>query len=631
MPGEFHFLRPWWLLALVPLLVFLIWFARRRLEIRRWRDVVDPALMPHVLIGTGDQSRWRATTVLAVAGALVITALAGPAWERLPQPVFRSQDALVIALDLSRSMDVADTKPSRLTRARFEISDILERRNEGQTALIVFAAEPFIISPLTDDTRTIIAQLPALTTDLMPSQGSRADRALEMAADLLSQAGAGEGHVLLVTDGADVEQTLTAVRQLRERKIRVSVLGIGTADGGPIPGQDGFVKRRDGSIVIARIDATALRSIADAGAGSYASLAVDESDIDRLLAGMAERPGEAEASGLEADVWREQGPWLLLPLLPLAALAFRRGIIAVLLVAFVLPVRPAAAMDWDDLWSRPDQRANRALESGDAAAATDLFVDRAWKGASAYRAGRFEDSVTALDGLDDVDATYNRGNALARLGRYEEAIGAYENVLESDADHVDARYNRDLLRELQQQQQQQSQQGEGEPSDAGEGSPEGEQSSGQQNAESQNDGSGQQGQSAAADPSGQSAASPDAASESRADEQTGEAGDQESGMDDGAGSMADDKDAEQENGPQADGADQQAAASAQQAQETADDAPADDATAMAMSDDQPSDEEAQATEQWLRKIPDDPGGLLRRKFYYQYQQRRGAQAEEEPW
>jgi len=624
MPGEFHFLRPWWLLAFVPLLVFLIWFARRRFEIRRWREIVDPALMPHVLIGAGDQSRWRITTILAVAGVLMISALAGPTWERLPQPVFRSQDALVIALDLSRSMDVADVKPSRLARARFEISDILERRDEGQTALIVFAAEPFIISPLTDDTRTIVSQLPALTTDLMPSQGSRADRALEMAADLLSQAGAGEGHVLLVTDGADAKQTQATARQLGERQIRVSVLGIGTADGGPIPGQDGFVKRSDGSIVIARIDATGLRSIADAGAGSYASLAVDESDIDRLLAGMDESPGEAEASGLEADVWREQGPWLLLPLLPLAALAFRRGIIAVLLLALVLPVRPATAMDWDDLWSRPDQRANRVLESGDAVAATDLFVDQAWKGAAAYRAGRFEDSVSVLDGLDDVDATYNRGNALARLGRYEEAIRAYEDVLENDADHVDARYNRDLLRELQQQ----SQQDDGESPESGDGSPEDDQSGGQQSAESQDDGSGQQGQSAAADQSGQSAPPSDPAPESRAGEQTGEADDQESGVDEGGGSMAD---AGDENVTQADGADQQAAASAQQAQDASDDAPADESTAMAMSDDQPSDEDAQATEQWLRKIPDDPGGLLRRKFYYQYQQRRGAEPEEEPW
>ena len=608
MLTEFHFLRPWWLVSYIPLILFLAWFARRRFEMRRWRDIIDPQLIPHVLIGTGYQARRRITAALALAGALMITALAGPAWQQLPQPVFRSQDALVIALDLSRSMDVADVKPSRLSRARFKISDILERRSEGQTALIAYAAEPYVISPLTDDTLTITAQLPALTTDLMPNQGSRADRALEKAAELLKQSGAGKGRVLLVTDGANIKRTASQAQKLKEKGILVSVLGVGTKDGGPIPGKGGFVKRPDGSIVIAQFDAVSLKSIAEQGGGIFRRLSANENDINHLLTDATDRPEETEDTGLEADIWREEGPWLLLPLLPLAALAFRRGVLAVWLLVFLLPIKQAEAFEWAELWSRPDQRATQSLEEGDPAGAAQLFNDPAWKGAANYQAGRYEETLSALEGLDGLEPTYNRGNALAKLGRYDEAIAAYENVLERNAKHRDASYNRDLLLEKMKQQQQQSQDGESDPS--GE-SPEDAQDS-------------SEGKQSADEPAHDDNPS---ATESSADESSG-------GQQRDETSMADTDQRTEDPEASAESADEQDAetTSQQEKSDAAEDGQPEDAQPdMAMSNDQLPDEDAQATEQWLRKIPDDPGGLLRRKFYYQYQQQSGQQTEDEQW
>jgi len=613
MLTEFHFLRPLWLALFVPLIIFLIWFARRRFEMRRWQNIIDPQLMPHVLIGTGHQGRRRISVVLALAGALMITALAGPAWQQLPQPVFRNQDVLIIALDLSRSMDTADIKPSRLARARFKITDILNRRNEGQTALIAYAAEPFVISPLTDDTQTIISQLPALTTDLMPSQGSRADRALDKAAELMKQSGNDQGHVLLVTDGVNIERTEARARALKATGIRISVLGVGTDDGGPIPGQGGFVKRRDGSIVITKLDELSLRKIAAQGGGRFSRLSANASDVDRLLTGIDEiRPNETEATDLKADIWREEGPWLLLPLLPLAALAFRRGVLAVWLFAtltllIIAPVSPAQAFEWSDLWSRPDQRATSLFTEGDPAGAAELFNDPAWKGAAHYRAGRYEESLTTLDGLDGIESTYNRGNALVKLGRYDEAISAYEDVLEREPKHHDASYNRDLvLEQMQQQEEGESDQAE-ESSDGSPGETPGER---QENpAEESTPGNDQQ-------DTGQSAEN--AADGQRQDETA----------------MSETGQPPENNASQPESADKQEAeqAAQQSAAEAAEDGtPEDNQTAMARPDDQPPDEDEQATEQWLRKIPDDPGGLLRRKFKYQYQQQGGQKTEQEQW
>ena len=124
MMESLHLIRPLWLLALIPLLFisWRLWHRQRRGG--NWQRVIDPMLLPHVLIGNpGKSSQWP-VVLFTLAGLLSILALSGPAWKQLPQPVFKQQSALVLVLDLSRSMDSTDIKPSRLTRARHKISDI---------------------------------------------------------------------------------------------------------------------------------------------------------------------------------------------------------------------------------------------------------------------------------------------------------------------------------------------------------------------------------------------------------------------------------------------------------------------------------------------------------------------------
>ena len=641
MWADFHFLRPWWLLALVPLIIFLSAFVRQRFDMLRWQQIIDPALAAHMLILTGTPNRRRITVVLGSAGVLLVMALAGPVWQRAPQPVFRNLDALVIVLDLSRSMNVADVKPSRLDRARFKINDILRKRTDGQTALLAYAADAYVISPLTDDVNTIINLLPALSTDLMPQQGSRTDRALEKASQLLRQSGAPTGRILLVTDAVDSKYALPAVEQLAANGIRTSVLGVGTDDGGPIPGSGGFVTQSDGSIVIAALDADELGKIARAGDGSYETISADDSDIESLLAVMLADPDATETTDLQTDTWREEGPWLLLPLLPLAALAFRRGVLAAWLLVVIMPIQPAKAFDAADFWSRPDQRASKLLAEGDAATAAELFADPAWKAAAAYRAGKYAESLAALEGLDDAEAGYNRGNALARLQRYDEAIAAYEEVLQSDPGHSDAQFNLDLLRKLQQQQQQQQSQQEGaqdgqqqEQQQAGEqGSQQQEkqqagEQDGQQQQEQQEGQQGNQG-GQSGDGTGQEQSAGAHATDESVDQQSDTSG--ESAEDDGQPDQAQDAGADsnlEQQAEQQSASQSPAGSQADATQNNAADEPADSA---AVASTKPLDEDAQAAEQWLRKIPDDPGGLLRRKFYYQYQQQDDKEQEEQPW
>jgi Ca-activated chloride channel family protein len=196
--AAFHFLRPEWLWGLLPLVGFLVFLAKRGANVCVWESVCDAHLLPHVLVGeTGTKSR-SPIFLLGLGWTLALVALAGPVWSQLPQPVFRTESALVMLLDVSRSMDAQDLAPSRLTRAKHKILDILQARQEGQTALVIFSGEAFVVSPLTDDARTMKTLVQKLETNLMPVQGSRPDLALKMGNELLEQAGIRGGDLLLV-------------------------------------------------------------------------------------------------------------------------------------------------------------------------------------------------------------------------------------------------------------------------------------------------------------------------------------------------------------------------------------------------------------------------------------------------
>jgi Ca-activated chloride channel family protein len=581
--AELHFLRPLWLL-LLPVGAWLIWqLLRGRADAGGWRSVVDAQLKPHVLAEPEVLRDSRLALIVALAAwALAIVALAGPAWERLPVPAFRSDEALVVALDLSRSMNAGDVEPSRLARAKLKLLDLLDRRAAGQTALVVFSTHAFTVTPLTTDTRTISSLIGAVDTDIMPTQGGRIAAALEHAATLLEQTGLREGDVLVITDSEVGDDDVEAAEELAGNGYRVSVLAAGTEQGAPIPRREGgFVTDDNGQVVVPQVDAAGLQRLAAAGGGRYAALTTSDRDLDRLfpaatlpLGATIEDPAGEQ---YEADIWLDRGLVLALILLPLLALCFRRGWIAVWLLVVLAPQPRAEAFEWRDLWQRPDQRGFKAFESEQPERAAELFQSPEWRGAAQFRAGQFEQSAASLATVDSAEGHYNRGNALAYAGQLPAAIAEYERALALDENHEDARYNRDLLKQYLEdnpEQQQQQSQGEGEPGQQGDSQQSQSQSGEQQDGQGGDEQPSEQGQEGE---SGQSQAN------EGADEQS-EDGESPNEQDANAGDAAD------EAAP--------AAAGPEEVEQWASE---------------------QAAEQWLRRVPQDPGGLLRRKFLYQYQ------------
>ncbi|NNL64224.1 MAG: VWA domain-containing protein [Woeseiaceae bacterium] len=586
MPAEFHFIRPEWLLAIPVVIVLAVLLAKRQLGAGHWRGVVDAALMPHVLsrtAGSSGDSRWW---LFGIAGVVAAVALAGPAWQRIDQPVFREDQALVVALDLSRSMDAQDVEPSRLSRARLKILSMLERRKSGQTALVVYTANAFTVTPLTDDIDTIAALVNSLSTDIMPSRGSYPEVGIRKGQALLEQAEVGYGEVLLITDGGTSPAAEKAARDLVEAGFALSVLGVGTREGAPVPRMSGgFVTDNRGKIAVARLEERGLRDLAVAGGGRFSVLTADDSDVDYLLSGEV-RAAAAGSDSLTSDQWREEGPWLVLILLPLAALAFRKGWVLVLVV-FVAPL-PAQASLWDDLWLTKDQQARSALENGEAADAAAVFENTEWRGVARYRAGDYAGSAREFAESGDTRNLYNLGNAMAQQGNFDAAIDTYEEVLEMEPDHDDARYNLELVKKLREQQEQEEQQaGDDQQSTQNPGG-DGEQS----------DGEGEQTQ------------------------QGSEGESQES--QDGDGQQRDEEMSEED----LEALRQELQRAAEEQQQGDQPQQLSEAELAQLRQQQ---EQQQAMEQWLRRIPDDPGGLLRRKFRSQYQRYRRDQDGNELW
>ena len=575
---DFHFIRPLWLI-MIPFIFFLIIvFKKRRLSVGNWGNIIDKKLIPYVLHRDQlkeDPKKWWLFTV---TGILAVIAMAGPTWEKIQQPSFRADQALVIALDLSRSMNAQDLSPNRLTRGKLKILDILERRRSAQVALIVYSANAFTVTPLTSDSDTIISLINSLDTTIMPSRGSYPSAAIEKGIQLLKQAGASNGEILLVTDGGITSDAFDSVEKLKNEGYKLSVLGVGTEDGAPIPKESGgFVIDNSGQIAIARLEIEDLIELASIGGGTYTNITSNDQDINMLL---SERVLDAEESdeSLATDQWYEFGPWLLLLIVPLSSLFFRRGWVFILIFTVLPYDNQIYAFEWIDLWKTKNQQAKEAFDNGDYDTAVSLFTDPKWLAAANYDAKNFQKSAQIFNSIDDGDSLYNYANSLAKSGQLKKALEIYNEVIDLENKPEDAIYNRDLIMNLLKEQESKGEN--------------------DNNEQSSNEGS-----------SGDN--NQDEISENSQETQN------ESSSEDGNN---DDQNELNSNREQSNEEDIEAIErELEKAADNSENELQENTSNETEVDERMVQEQEQALEQWLRRIPDDPGGLLRRKFRYQYQ------------
>jgi len=576
-----HFMRPWWLLALLALPVLAWWWRSQAQRRNPWRDVVDAHLLPHLLEDDdGNRTRAWPRWLALSAAALAIVALAGPGVGKDEQPLWQAQEPLVIALDLSSATLARDLPPTRLAQARAKLATLLRERAGGQVALVAFAGDAFTVAPLTEDAANIALFLDALTPAVMPEDGHRADRAIAWSQGLMRQAGLERGQIVLLTDRADGTD-MDAASKANAAGYRVSVLGLGTARGGVFDTPEGLGQ--------ARLDAPALRRLAASGGGSYQPLSAGDGDLRAL--GVLDPRQEAGTTvrGQKVARWRDDGYWLL-PLVMLLCLPlFRRGGALALLLAFgmLLPTAPASAQaspptSGGSLWQRADQAEHARMQDGIAA----------------YKQKDYPRAIERFSTVGGAEGQYNLGNALAKARRYEDAIAAYDRALALQPGMKDAAFNRNLVRlaqKLPPQQQGQGdkqdgkdgQQGKDDPGDKdGKGEQKGKQGSNQDKPPPK---PGQPQPTKPPPPPGdpQSQARADAAQRERMQQALREQRAKQPGQ-------------------AQDGQPQKKQDARAKPTETAE-----------------QRERRLANEAWLQRVPDDPGALLRARFLLEQQRRRG--------
>ena len=615
---SFQFLRPGWLVLIIPGFWLVFRLYQRWKQRTDWSGVVEPHLLELLLVEARGIRRAWIPWMLSLMLILVLTAMAGPVLEKRSVPVLKKNLAKVLVLDVSHSMLAEDLRPNRIERAKFKLRDLLNRIDEGETALIAYAGDAHIISPLTSDTHTITTLLPGLEPDIMPHRGSRPDRAMELAVKLLDGHSANPGEVIWLTDGIP-ENMIPTVAQLLGRH-RLSVIGVGTVKGAPIPGKNsGFLKNSKGGIVMSRLDTSHLQVLAQQKGGTFQILRNDDQDLEIVL----NQPilmneyfeDETEKQG---DIWREEGPWLLLIMLPLAALMFRRGLIfGFLLISLHLPgfviSESAYAFEWKDLWKNKDQQGQQYFIEGSHSEAAQVFENPEWKGLSYFRSGNLENALEEWKEIDSPRSLFNQGNALAKLGKLEQAIENYEQVLERESEHSDARFNRDLLKKLLEEQEKQKQQNQEK-----DGSGEDQQKTEDQQSESRTERSEE-------DPSSAESGSDSKNQNMENSEQTEQA--QKSDSQNKEISEAQSDKQEQENSNETSVAEENNQQEDQDSKEQQ--AFIKPRSVSELTEDNPQEQELR---QWLQKIPDDPSRLLRNKMYRAHQRNKQImKTEKESW
>lgn len=695
MPGEFHFLRPEWFFAVFPVLLVSLLIMKKSKPLSGWEKVCDPALLEYQIIETAPMApayqtwlRWLIPLMLFIS----VIALAGPSWSKKEQPVFQKNTPLVIILDLSYSMNTTDIKPSRLERSKLKIMDILQSRAEGQSALIAYAGDTHVVSPLTSDNKTIMSLLPALSASIMPVPGSQMSDALSAAEQLLKNAGMPNGKIIVLTDGVDDQKAYARAAQLKDQAYQVSMIGVGTSAGSPVPSpqQNGFMKDTLGQVVLSKLNPRALEELAQSGGGEFHRLSLDDSDFKHVLS----------TDSLEDDLaiiqqddqieqWIDQGALITLFIIPFALLAFRKGILVFVFALLLIPAlytEPALAVTsstdessiassgnnnpstshnfWDYLWKTPDQKGQQAFNQQDYTAAAEHFENNRWKAGASYRSGDFQQAVKEYTKSDDADSWYNKGNALANIGQFPEAINAYDEALKHDPELEDAQANKNYIEELlskQQQKQEQNQNSQDKDSKDKQQKKSGQESEkqDQQSQDQQN----QNGQDQQQQDQNQAQQQGEGEEDQTQADQTGEDQDQtdqnSSEQDENQAQQAAEnnqsssaQDSDQQNEQNQQNQKQQDMPAPDQVQDQQQPTPLTD-TEMdesAMQDaennqskppprdvmSQLSQEQQQSLNQWLQRIPDDPSELLRRKFYMnsqirQRQQMTPSQSKGNPW
>jgi Ca-activated chloride channel family protein len=449
-----HFLRPAWLWVMTAAPIILVAHHFREDVRSRWRHYIDPNLLDHLIVSPVQRWRFRPIHMICLLILIGSIALAGPSWKNEQPPFTEDRAPLVIALDLSETMDAIDLDPTRLERGKLKIRDLLKQRIGARTAMFVYAGTTHMVLPFTTDDSLFELYLSSLSTHLMPRPGKDTSQAIRTIEDFLKDEPV-PGTVLFITDGIE-PRAVPILRDFvaqNEDKDNVLVMGVGTSRGGPIrTSGNRFLTDARGGRVYSSLDVNALRNLSKINVEAT-SLTLNDDDIEWVQRRVQHHLNLIQQRNSKTRPI-DDGYWLIIPIAAISVLWFRKGwtvrwtssALAVIIIS--PPSIGISYPSWLDLWLTPDQQGRHFYERGEFEKAAEHFEDPLWRGIALERTQDYEQALNSFALSDTAEGWYNQGNALAHLGKYPEAVEAYRQAINQRHPWKEAEDNLALVQSL---------------------------------------------------------------------------------------------------------------------------------------------------------------------------------------
>lgn len=643
--NNFEWLRPLWLLALLPACLLGWLLVKKQANQQHWQNLIAPHLRPFMLQSASNTSDKWPIWLLLLCWVIATLALAGPSWQKVTVPAEKSQNGTVVVMDLSLSMLAEDLKPNRLNRMKYKMTDLVKQHPEMALGLVGYAGSAHTITPIAEDNQTLLNLLPSLSPVIMPEYGSEPLLAMLQADTLLQGSHIKNGHIIWFTDDIEAEQSDELIAWFKTQNHQLSIVMVGTSAGAPIHVPDyGLLKDDEGRIQLPKLPLQRFQALAKELDATLVQLSLNDEDLEHILASnethVSTEKSTDKTNAKEVQHPLDMGIYLVWLLLPLAVFAFRKGWLGSFMIYLCLPLsltttntdvfadntvpnqdaKPPSVKEYKDPFLSHDQEGYRAWQAKDYAAAQALFKNPKWSGSAHYKNGDYAGALHAFKQDQSAIGDYNQANSLAHLGRYEEAIEAYKRALKKQPDLKDAQHNLSIVEQiLKQQQTANSDNPSNEKSDKQQNNQNPQSSQANSNSDSQpgnqtNEPKQSQNQTANKDSNQdetKDAAKQNASKQTEAPEQNTE---NNSSAHNQPGNLNNRKNSESDE-----------IRSAEKGQSDSEMGAMNDKTLIDENDEQTPNsdinkEQQRAIETWLQQIPNEPGQFLKRKFDYQYRQ-----------
>ena len=425
------FMRPEWLYAFIPVGLICIMFIITYQGRDQWKRSFAKHLLPFLTIKGTKRQFLVPKMLLIVLLSFITLAMAGPTWEKIERPGQKTEAALVVLLDLSRSMLAEDIQPNRIERAKLKLNDFFAAKPNTKTALIAYAGTAHSVVPFSKDYKTISRQMEALRPDIMPVQGTNLSEALDKADTLLAKIVA-PSSILLVTDNI----TASDIQRISQTATHshIEIMAVATPTGGTIPLKKGALKDKQGNTVIPRLDVVNLDQLSAMENVNVITVTLDDTDVKILAARIRQNlEFEIDLENVEEE-WKDFGYWLLIPILFISLLWFRRGwkVHWIWLLFIVMGCNDAGEFNLEDQFFTKDQKAQRLLDKGENERAALAFESGLHQGYAYYEMGDLEKAAEAYSNDVSPEGFYNLGVVYSQMGDLEAAQQAFDAALQQD-------------------------------------------------------------------------------------------------------------------------------------------------------------------------------------------------------